>query len=311
MGNPAPAGARVVVLDTALASLPIAEADLGLPWNWRIGPASRPVSDETYVAQAGIDPLPMAILALEGSEGTLERVRYRLSYGIEMIEQPPSAAPVPMSFVQVDRFNLGPAIREELIGSLGADVVAPPHAFGEGPHISWRLITRPLMGNKAIILAAGRAELSDAEARDAACLGVSCLSLHSIADEAAPWSAMEDRVLALDVPYEAQRDGLPTPTAAIDALIDEDEFVEAGHQYVIPQIPAAFLETVIEINLGQDVGVDAAMRWGELRDDSIAAIWRRITAVSIGPDEAPLIFGAETYECHRGPRFPSNGRLCL
>ncbi|WP_324375799.1 DUF6511 domain-containing protein [Amaricoccus sp.] len=26
--------------------------ELGLPWNWRIGPASRPVSDETYVARA-------------------------------------------------------------------------------------------------------------------------------------------------------------------------------------------------------------------------------------------------------------------
>ncbi|SIO34766.1 Putative phage tail protein [Rhodovulum sp. ES.010] len=52
MGNPAPAGARVVVLDDSLASLPIAEADVGIPWNWRIGPASRPVSDETYVAQA-------------------------------------------------------------------------------------------------------------------------------------------------------------------------------------------------------------------------------------------------------------------
>jgi hypothetical protein len=45
-----PTGARVVVLDTTLASLPISEADLGLPWNWRIGPASRPVSDETFVA---------------------------------------------------------------------------------------------------------------------------------------------------------------------------------------------------------------------------------------------------------------------
>ncbi|MFN3576341.1 MAG: glycoside hydrolase TIM-barrel-like domain-containing protein, partial [Tabrizicola sp.] len=41
MGNPAPAGARVVVLDATLASLPIAEADLGLPWNWRVGPAAR------------------------------------------------------------------------------------------------------------------------------------------------------------------------------------------------------------------------------------------------------------------------------
>ena len=50
MGNPAPAGARVVVLNTSLASLPIAEADLGLPWNWRVGPAARAVSDASYAA---------------------------------------------------------------------------------------------------------------------------------------------------------------------------------------------------------------------------------------------------------------------
>jgi hypothetical protein len=52
MGNPAPAGARVVLLDEALAPLPVGEAELSLPWNWRTGPASRPVSDETCVAQA-------------------------------------------------------------------------------------------------------------------------------------------------------------------------------------------------------------------------------------------------------------------
>jgi hypothetical protein len=52
MGNPTPAGARVVVLDSALAPLPIAEADLGLPWNWRIGPAARAVSDASYAALA-------------------------------------------------------------------------------------------------------------------------------------------------------------------------------------------------------------------------------------------------------------------
>ena len=52
MGNPTPAGARVVVLDSALAPLPIAEADLGLPWNWRIGPAARAVSDASYTASA-------------------------------------------------------------------------------------------------------------------------------------------------------------------------------------------------------------------------------------------------------------------
>ena len=69
MGNPAPAGARVVVLDESLASLPLAEADLGIPWNWRIGPASRPVSDETYVAQAftpeGVGLRPFSVAHVE------------------------------------------------------------------------------------------------------------------------------------------------------------------------------------------------------------------------------------------------------
>ncbi|RDC68499.1 hypothetical protein DLJ49_19890 [Rhodovulum sp. 12E13] len=69
MGNPTPAGARVVVLDDSLASLPIAEADLGIPWNWRIGPASRKVSDETYVAQtftpSGVGLRPYSVAHVE------------------------------------------------------------------------------------------------------------------------------------------------------------------------------------------------------------------------------------------------------
>ena len=69
MGNPTPAGVRVVVLEDSLASLPIAEADLGIPWNWRIGPASRSVSDETYVAKgftpdgAGLRPFSVTHVA--------------------------------------------------------------------------------------------------------------------------------------------------------------------------------------------------------------------------------------------------------
>ncbi|WP_428548296.1 phage tail baseplate protein [Profundibacter sp.] len=45
MGNPTPAGARVVVLDAATVPLSIAEADLGLPWNWRVGPGNAAPSD--------------------------------------------------------------------------------------------------------------------------------------------------------------------------------------------------------------------------------------------------------------------------
>lgn len=50
MATMVPTGARVVVLDTMLAQLPVAEADIGLPWNWRIGPSMRPVSDDSYTA---------------------------------------------------------------------------------------------------------------------------------------------------------------------------------------------------------------------------------------------------------------------
>ena len=50
MGNPTPAGARVVLLNEALTPLPISEGDLGIPFNWRIGPARHPVSSDTFAA---------------------------------------------------------------------------------------------------------------------------------------------------------------------------------------------------------------------------------------------------------------------
>ncbi len=50
MGHPTPTGARVVLLNEALTPLPIPEADLGIPFNWRIGPARHPVSSDTFTA---------------------------------------------------------------------------------------------------------------------------------------------------------------------------------------------------------------------------------------------------------------------
>jgi hypothetical protein len=57
------------MLDEALAPLPVSEAELGLPWNWRVGPASRPISDESYVAQtfapAGAGLRPFSVVHVE------------------------------------------------------------------------------------------------------------------------------------------------------------------------------------------------------------------------------------------------------
>jgi len=51
MRNPAPAGSRVVILDAAVTPLSIGEADVGIAYNWRIGPASLPASDPVYLAE--------------------------------------------------------------------------------------------------------------------------------------------------------------------------------------------------------------------------------------------------------------------
>ena len=69
MGSPTLAGSRVVVLDANLAALPIGEADIGLPWNWRVGPASRPLNDDIYVARSfapsGVGLRPFSVCHVE------------------------------------------------------------------------------------------------------------------------------------------------------------------------------------------------------------------------------------------------------
>ncbi len=69
MGAPALAGARVVVLDEALAPLPVSEAALGLEANWRVGAASKPVSDRSYRAlgftPGGVGLRPFSVAHVE------------------------------------------------------------------------------------------------------------------------------------------------------------------------------------------------------------------------------------------------------
>ncbi|SHF32187.1 Putative phage tail protein [Ruegeria intermedia] len=68
IGNPAPAGARVVVLDGAVTELPFTVGEIGLPWNLAVGPATRPVSDMSYtilsVTPVGASLRPFALVHL-------------------------------------------------------------------------------------------------------------------------------------------------------------------------------------------------------------------------------------------------------
>ncbi len=46
----APIGSRIVFLGSTLTPLPVAEAELGMPWNWRVGPVDRATGDAINLA---------------------------------------------------------------------------------------------------------------------------------------------------------------------------------------------------------------------------------------------------------------------
>ncbi|WP_436640026.1 baseplate multidomain protein megatron [Microbaculum sp. FT89] len=70
MRDPVAAGARVLVLNAALRQPDLSDADMGLPYTWRVGPATRDVSDASFgahtVTMAGKGRRPLAPVRLTG-----------------------------------------------------------------------------------------------------------------------------------------------------------------------------------------------------------------------------------------------------
>jgi len=268
--------------------------------NAAISPADH---DSVFLSTSDIGPMPLAVLATDTVELPLERIRYRLRYGTDWINAPPSAAPLPVSYIEISRFNLGPAIREDLIGSLGEDNVAGAAEFGVGPHVGWRLVTQPVMGNRAAIVAAGRMELNEQSAAQHTCLGSSCLDVGSVIEGVAPWGEMEPVA-----PDGGSGEAL-APYQAADLLVGEIDSIETDREPAAPSVPAWSIEAVIEVNLGQVDGSEMAYRWGGLLDDSVSAIWKRMAVLSMGGPDV-MVFQAEAYECARGPHFAPPGAFC-
>lgn len=262
-----------------------------------------------FLPAADIGPMPLAVIALDMSEHGLESVRYRIRYGTNWIDAPPSAAPLPISYIEVVRFNLGPAIRHDLIGALGEEHVAGEEEFGVGPHVGWRLVTRPVMGNRAMIMAAGRMEMGMQAAQGEVCLGSPCLDARPSIETAAAWGEMEPVGAVSQGPWPDTSGNVVAPVTATNLLLGEIDNIETDMAPSEPKIPDWAIEAVIEVNLGQDEGLDAAYRWDGLLDDSVAAIWERLASFSTGSGE-PAVFRASAYECARGPEFAPPGAFC-
>ena len=129
---------------------------------------------------ADVTALEKALLLVDLEEKPLSRLRYSIRVGLRVLDD------VPVTFVQVDRYNLGPAIQAETIEAYGAQNTADTEAFGVGPHVGWRFVMQPTAKAAAILLSAGRREISDEEAESTPCFGRTCLSLET-ADELKTW----------------------------------------------------------------------------------------------------------------------------
>ncbi|MCC5977365.1 MAG: SH3 domain-containing protein [Salinarimonas sp.] len=262
------------------------------------------------------NPLTKAVLLLENEEGVADHARYRIRYGLERRHNSLGGPPVPFSFVQVDRFNLGEVFREAIAESFGEARTPPPEAFGAGEHVSYRFEFRPIQGRVADLVAASRQVIPDAEAQGMECLTLMCLHLGSVGEGSMTWRDDAGRGTGFDRPYEDIRNGVYTPATMMDLLtleigvsrISDGRLIWSGFEEsesVRPGEP--FMETILDVNLAQDYGIEAVLRWGNLMDDSVAAIWSRAMTFPSG-DAEPHLATERFFECARGE--PGAEGLC-
>lgn len=266
--------------------------------------AGLPPSESVFTAAGQLSPLVKAVHALEALDGQLDRTRFMISVAVINVTAPPAADPEPLLLVQVDRFNLGPSIHAELVQSVGEDQVAQIHEFGEGPHVSWRLVMQQLMGQESALVAAGRLEIPAEDALNHDCFAGACLQTASLIDELAVWSELTDATGSTDSAADVL-----TAAGMLAALADMTSFSAYEHEagFDAYDSPVVVARAVVETNLAQDSGAEGALRIGELRDDSLEAMWARAAAFP-GADGTQQLFGAVAYECRRGA---AEGGLCL
>ncbi len=262
-------------------------------------------------ATANLSSAALAALALELTESPLPRQRQQVRQGVIMQNEDVAGA-APVSLVEITRFNLGPAVRQDLVESLGEAQVAPLSEFGEGPHVVWRLATQELQGNRAALIAASRRVLTEAEAAALSCMGEPCLTPYNVVLELAPWPEPEGLEVDEEWARLATLGGGAHVAAALQHLQGEveGEAVAIESSADVAQGSVLRNEAVVELGLGQDDGMDSAWRHGGLMDDSIKAQWQRLLMLPLG-GEAALVAGSLLWECRRGDEsFAPPGQFC-
>lgn len=227
----------------------------------------------------GTGPLEKALLLVETLEPALPRTRTMVRYG-----QMTNEEGTPFAFVTVERYNLGPATRAAVAEAYGEENTDTPEAFGIGPHVAWRIVTMPLMGQTAAIMETARREIPEAEAATADCGDRGCLAPDGTLDDGRAWEEAGIEVAAATAYPPSGAGGLSRPAHAMAELAIAMGYAEDsdGRSYWtgVEQPEAArgtapFLFGMVDDGLGQESAVDTVLGQTSLNDDSIAQLWMR------------------------------------
>lgn len=250
---------------------------------------------------SSVNVFEKALLVTEAMEPSLPRVRYFLRYG-QMIQDE-----TPVSFVTVERYNLGPAIHKSVVEEYGAENADKPEAFGVGPHVAWRIVSIPMMGSESAFLEVARREIPEAEAQARDCGGRGCLSLDVLTDEMQKWEEFEPGIdLAKRISVKTDR-GAASPSVAIAELLMAAGLTGDASGEIAwygPEHPEAargsdpFIFVNIDFDLGQEASVDAMLGQTLLNDDSIAELWYRRMAI-LDMDDMPAYWQSASVERKR------------
>lgn len=211
-----------------------------------------------------MSPLEKALFYVELMEPPLKASRTFLRYG--QITTDGEDGPVPVSFIEVDRFNLGTT---------------------DEPHVAWRFNFVPQKGMAAWLQDALRQVISPQEAAGSNCLVAGCLEAKVSTEGSFAWKAGTAPAGGWAVPYVSKTESGHAVSAfaaaemavALNiARVDGEDYLWRG-----PEQPEAITDGSPFLFFLEDRGVaadgvnDAIMGMIRLNDHAIAEMWTRRT----------------------------------
>lgn len=258
-----------------------------------------PETDSVFWQHGRLNPFAKAALLIELADGPLEH--YRLHFTVERLQLDTGAAPLPAVLLQVDRYNLGPALRAEYVEELGEENTGTPEEFGVGPDVSWRFLMAQVQGIYADVQGAAR---SSDLAPGATCFEGPCGDPGSTLPGSIVW---QEETPADPVPSDNVAQlfpALPFPVQLLE-LADSAGWLNAyGSE-------GGELEAGLDVNLGQDAGSILTVHSSGLLDDSVTAIWQQLGGLPGFEGQEPAFFYREAFQCQRGDEdFAPAGSFC-